>query len=55
MELFNQFMHIYFWVYLTVVILNLVVNYEKKESKYRKGVGFLEITGFVIFIMSFKY
>ena len=53
--LFNQFMHIYFWVFLIITICAIIINYNREEPKYAKGINFWSIVSIVIWIMSFKY
>ena len=51
--LFNEFMHIYFWVYLFVIIMKLLSETIKEDKSHKIGV--MSIVGLVLFIMSFKY
>ena len=56
--LFNQFMHIYFWVYLASILVNaLTIQAMSEEQKDNaiKGITFLSIIGLTLWIMSFKY
>lgn len=51
--LFNEFMHIYFWVYLAVIVMRLLSETDKKDNAHR--IDAMAIAGLVLFIMSFKY
>jgi len=54
-QLFNQFMHIYFWVYIAGVLFLIINNYDKKSKGTLASLNTISIIGFVLFIMSFKY
>lgn len=54
-NLFNEFMHIYFWVYIVSIVLLVMHNWDKEDSKYKANIGFWSMFGFVLFIMSFKF
>lgn len=51
-EIFSHFMHIYFWVFIGAIVIELF-NYDKIEPKY--SVSLETIIAFVLFIMSFNY
>lgn len=56
--LFNQFMHIYFWVYLSSILVNALTIQamsDEQKDKAIKGITFLSIIGLTLWIMSFKY
>jgi hypothetical protein len=58
--LFNQFMHIYFWVVtlgLIVALLDRVFNSDKYENLpfQKAAVSFWATVGITLWIMSFKY
>lgn len=51
--LFNEFMHIYFWAYLVVIVMRLLSGTNNKDNAHR--IDAMAIVGLVLFIMSFKY
>lgn len=53
--LFNQFMHIYFWVFLIAVTLGAIDITLNEYEKTKLKVSFWSLVGLVLFIMSFKY
>ena len=55
METFlNQFMHIYFWVYIIFMAITIIINWDVKTDKI-KEFSPINVVGMVLFIMSFKY
>ena len=59
-SLINEFMHLYFWVFIGLKSINFGYNlYAIKdidEPKIKPShVGFMDMLQFVVFIMSFKY
>ena len=54
MELLNEFLHIYFWVFLVVAILILIINYKKPLNYTERGINVPNIIGWVIWIMSWS-
>lgn len=52
--LFNQFMHIYFWVFLCYFIFAMIVN---KKIKYEIIItlDLWKLIAITLFILSFKY
>ena len=58
-SLINQFMHLYFWVYLVVFILCTIFRFTQKHKEpdeyNRYKPDFFAIIGLVLFIMSFKF
>jgi hypothetical protein len=57
MQLFNEFMHIYFWVYLVMLLLGgiALTNEDYRENLQAKGAGFFGIAGFTLWLMSWHY
>lgn len=64
-QIFNQFMHIYFWLYtigLSVNLIDVYANHEElkkitfREKYLKRGQPMLwAIVGLTLWIMSFKY
>ncbi len=60
LNLFAQFMHIYFWAFIILSTLVTFVNLTSKDYKDIKptkqmSLPFWALVGWVLFIMSFKY
>lgn len=59
LKLFAEFMHIYFWVYIILLLTATVYNVEHRVELRKKVTGFTLplqfIVGVVLFIMSFNY
>ena len=53
--LLNQFLHIYFWVFIAVGILGLIINYNKKDTEYKTSLSFWSVVSVTIWIISFNY
>jgi hypothetical protein len=54
-NLFSQFMHIYFWVFIVYSLIGLINNWDKEEVKRQAKFNFWSVVAIVLFIMSFKY
>ena len=58
--IFNQFMHVYFWVFLVMFAIVIFANHFDPELKKIKptkkmGVSFFAVVAITLFILSFKY
>lgn len=58
--LFAEFMHIYFWVFISGFAFCWIYNYAheeklKGEKITRAGMSLMGLAAIVLFIMSFKY
>ncbi len=52
----DNFLHIYFWVYLIASLLLIIGQWGKKiKEEGHHTLDFWSVVGIVIFIISFKY
>ncbi len=56
LQIFNEFMHIYFWVYLVMIILFIFSVFDDNRKNNTNGTSiFFAGVGLSLWIMSFHY
>ena len=54
-HLLNEFMHLYFWVWIAFYVVAQIINWGKPIEPVRVKMSLTQIISTVLFIMSFKY